>query len=337
MTIRFTKMHSLGNDFMVIDGINQSISLDPALIRALSNRHTGVGFDQCLLIEKSQSPEIDFLYRIFNSDGTEVGQCGNGARCLARFVQHYKLSNKKQLNVATQTTKMSLTLHENTEVSVAFAEPQFAPKNIPIQAQDVHSDYTLSLRPEHPGLKEATRLKRSVFLSNEKDLGSNGTLSHPGGPSQSSRRQLLWEHQGELAENIEIKLHALSVGNPHAVLKVETYDGVDVPQVGRQISEHPFFPMQTNVSFMKCLSPEEIELKVYERGCGETLACGSAAVASAVIAIKFYAANERLKVKLPGGDLAVYWPKGQGRVYLRGPAAFVYEAALDSSFSILTM
>ncbi|CZH48499.1 TPA: diaminopimelate epimerase [Legionella pneumophila] len=277
MGIKFTKMHGLGNDFIVLDGVNQSIQLIVEQIQKLANRHTGIGFDQCLLIESSQTEGIDFNYRIFNADGQEVGQCGNGARCIALFARYYGLTAKNKLTVATKTTLMDLIINEDNSVSVNMGVPRLAPGEIPLLADRQSPEYSLKL--------------------------NNGNT---------------------------VNLHAISVGNPHAVLLVENIDTAPVNSLGQQISFHPQFPEQVNVGFMQIVNHEKINLRVYERGCGETIACGSGAVAAAAIARLFYNLSDKITVHLPGGDLCIQWPCPTAPIILTGPAAFVYEGTLLS-------
>ncbi|MCL9683219.1 diaminopimelate epimerase [Legionella maioricensis] len=277
MNIRFTKMHGLGNDFMVIDGINQEISLTPERIALLAQRNTGVGFDQCLLIERSKKDSVDFTYRIFNADGQEVGQCGNGARCLALFAKHYGLTTKNKLTVATKTTQMDLYINGDNSVSVDMGIPKLAPTNIPLVAEKQLPEYTL-----------------------------------------------------ELNRGKTVSLHAISVGNPHAVLLVSDVNTAPVDVLGRQISLHPRFPEQTNTGFMQIINKNQIKLRVYERGCGETQACGSGAVAAAAIGHLYHHLANQITVTLPGGDLVIDWPEINGSIRLTGPATFVYEGILLS-------
>ncbi|MFO9119453.1 diaminopimelate epimerase [Legionella pneumophila serogroup 1] len=277
MGIKFTKMHGLGNDFIVLDGVNQSIQLTVEQIQKLANRHTGIGFDQCLLIESSQTEGIDFNYRVFNADGQEVGQCGNGARCIALFARYYGLTAKNKLTVATKTTLMDLIINEDNSVSVNMGVPRLAPGEIPLLADRQSPEYSLEL--------------------------NNGNT---------------------------VNLHAISVGNPHAVLLVENIDTAPVNSLGQQISFHPQFPEQVNVGFMQIVNHEKINLRVYERGCGETIACGSGAVAAAAIARLFYNLSDKITVHLPGGDLCIQWPCPTAPIILTGPAAFVYEGTLLS-------
>ena len=275
MKINFTKMHGLGNDFMVIDGVRQSIDLTPSTITALAKRDTGVGFDQCLLIEKSNQEHIDFFYRIFNADGQEVGQCGNGARCLARFVHHYGLTTKETIDVATHTTQMRLHINKDNSVTVDMGQPKLQPVDIPLLARKQETLYTLPM-----------------------------------------------------VNNAPCSIHAISVGNPHAVMVVADIHTLELQNMGQKISEHPLFPEQTNAGFMQILSPSHIKLRVYERGCGETRACGSGAVAAVAIGRLYHQLSEKVTVSLPGGDLSVHWPKINASIFLTGPATFVYEANL---------
>ena len=274
MSIQFTKMHGLGNDFMVINAIHHKIDLSPHQIAALSRRDTGVGFDQCLLVEASTSPDVDFFYRIYNADGQEVGQCGNGARCLARFLQHYQLTDKR-FTVATHTTRMQLQINDDETVTVNMGQPKLNPMDIPLLLSTKKSSYLIPL-----------------------------------------------------PTNETCEFHAINVGNPHAVLVVPNLKTASVHHIGKLISEHPLFPEQTNVGFMQIISADHIQLRVYERGCGETRACGSGAVAAAAAGRLYHQMAEHIKVSLPGGELLVHWPTVDGDIFLTGPATFVYEGSL---------
>ena len=277
MNIKFAKMHGLGNDFIVIDGINQSLHLKPQEISALSQRNTGIGFDQCLIIEPSNTQGIDFNYRIFNADGQEVGQCGNGARCLALFAKHYGLIQKNTLRVSTKTTQMDLIINADDSISVNMGLPRLNPSDIPLIADSERSEYTLEL--------------------------SKGKIQN---------------------------IHAISVGNPHALLIVEDLDTAPVHSLGQEISHHKRFPEQVNVGFIQIIDKTHIKLRVYERGCGETLACGSGAVAAAAVCRLYHHVAKTLRVSLPGGDLIVSWPSFEEPIVLTGPATFVYEGVFQS-------
>lgn len=269
--IQFTKMHGLGNDFMVIDAISQPITFSPTDIRAMADRHRGIGFDQCLILEKSMEPTSDFFYRIFNADGSEVGQCGNGARAIARFAQRQGLTNKTTLILSTQTTQLRATINTDDTVTVDLGTPRFDPVDIPLNVpkrQDVYELFT-----------------------------------------QDSQA---------------LAVHALSLGNPHAVRIVTDLILTPVALTGRCISEHVLFPERCNAGFMQIISPNAINLRVYERGAGETQACGSGAAAAAVVARAFYHLESTMQVHLPGGDLTVTWDGFGSPVFLKGPAEFVY-------------
>lgn len=272
MQLKFTKMHGIGNDFIVLDGINQQITLTSEDITQLAQRHTGIGFDQCLIIEPSSKANVDFNYRIYNADGQEVGQCGNGARCLALFAKHYGLTDKNNITVATKTTQMNLRINPNNTVSVNMGQPKLKPQDIPfIQAQE----------------------------------------------------EILYPVP--LKDGRTINIHTINVGNPHAVLIVPNVDSAPVASLGAEISEHELFPEQTNVGFMHIVSPNHIQLRVYERGCAETQACGSGAVAAAAIGRLFHGLAPQIQVSLLGGDLIIDWPDTNGPISLTGPATFVYE------------
>ena len=275
MSIQFTKMHGLGNDFMVIDAIRQKVDLTPRQIAALARRDTGVGFDQCLLIETSHQKDTDFFYRIFNADGHEVGQCGNGARCLARFAHYYGLTTKQAISVATKTIRMQLHINKDDTVTVDMGQPKLNPIDIPLAIKNQDKFYTLPM-----------------------------------------------------AHDESCMIHAINVGNPHAVMIVSDTTSAPVQDLGRLISTHPLFPLETNAGFMQILSPRHIRLRVYERGCGETRACGSGAVAAVAIGRLYHQLDEQVTVSLPGGDLSVSWPTIDGSIFLTGPATFVYEGTL---------
>jgi diaminopimelate epimerase len=264
--MNFIKMHGLGNDFMVIDGVNQKIRLSQQDIIDLAQRNTGVGFDQCLLVETGTTPDIDFFYRIFNADGQEVGQCGNGARCLARFIHFAGLSSKKELRVATKTTEMLLRLNDDKTVTVNMGRPVFegSPLKLPLSEGKFTPVYTLNL------------------------------------------------------------------GNPHAVTLVPDITRAAVADLGKIIAEHPHFPEQTNAGFMQIVNKRQLKLRVYERGCGETMACGSGAVAAAAVGRRFFAMEEKIAVDLPGGQLIIEWASNADPIFLTGPATFVYAGQLLS-------
>ena len=275
MGIKFAKMHGLGNDFMVIDAIHQTIDLTSTDIANLSKRDTGVGFDQCLLIESSNTPDVDFFYRIFNANGQEVGQCGNGARCLARFIAHYGLSDKKNITVATKTTSMQLQINLDQTITVDLGQPNFDPQFIPLIAPSQSALYSLSLNNEET-----------------------------------------------------CQVHAMSIGNPHAVMRVNDLNNLSINALGKQISEHRLFPEQPNAGFMEILSPNLIKLRVYERGCGETRACGSGAVAAVAIGRLYHGLDQQVTVMLPGGELIVDWPNMRKSIFLTGDATLVYQGEL---------
>ena len=275
MRIRFTKMQGLGNDFVVFDGIRQSLSLSPEVVRRLCHRRFGVGCDQVLLVEPPSSAQADFRYRIFNADGGEVEQCGNGARCFARFVHEQGLSDKTTLAVETLGGLIRPRLEADGRVSVDMGVPEFEPARIPFRASRRQELYTLDVDGE--------------------------TLS----------------------------LSVVSVGNPHAVLQVEDVETAPVAVLGPRIEAHEAFPRRVNAGFMQVLDRGHIRLRVYERGVGETLACGTGACAAVVAGRQRGQLDAKVRVSLPGGDLEIHW-EGEGRpVQLCGPAETVFEGSID--------
>ncbi|AIU68367.1 diaminopimelate epimerase [Vibrio coralliilyticus] len=275
MHFHFSKMHGLGNDFMVVDCITQNIFFSPDLIRRLADRHTGVGFDQLLVVEAPYDPETDFHYRIFNADGSEVEQCGNGARCFARFVRMKGLTNKYSISVSTKKGKMILSIEEDDQVTVNMGVPEFEPNKIPFKAKQTEKTYIL--RAE----------EKTLFCG------------------------------------------AVSMGNPHVVTVVDDTETADVDTLGPLLESHERFPERVNAGFMQVLSRNEVNLRVYERGAGETQACGSGACGAVAVGIVQELLDEKVTVNLPGGSLKISW-QGPGKpLYMTGPATHVFDGQLS--------
>ena len=275
MDINFTKMHGLGNDFMVIDAIHQELNLTGSVVRQLADRRRGVGFDQLLIVEPSSQSGIDFTYRIFNADGAEVGQCGNGARCFARFVIDKGLINKDNIAVMTKSGLLELHLEKDGMIRVNMGKPDFDPKNVPFEAKMRSSSYNLDI------------------------------------------------------EGKEYSLSAVSIGNPHAVLIVNDCAKAPVNEVGPLIQDLALFPEGVNVGFMQILNADEISLRVFERGAGETQACGSGACAAMVCGRNLGKLNQEVTVHLHGGDLKINWEHETAPVYMTGTATSVYEGHIS--------
>ncbi len=275
MRLKFTKMHGLGNDFVVIDAIRQTVKLSPEKIRWLADRHFGVGCDQVLLVESAHQAHADFRYRIFNADGSEVAQCGNGARCFARFVREQGLCDKEEIQVDTDAGRLVLRLAEGERVTVNMGAPRHSPAEIPLSMPSERFRYTLEVD------------------------GQTCTFG------------------------------AVSMGNPHAVLWVEEVDEAPVATLGPLLENHPAFPERVNVGFMQAIDAHHIRLRVFERGSGETLACGSGACAAAVVGIEQGLLLSPVSVELPGGELSIAW-QGRGYpVFMTGPAVTVFEGSID--------
>ena len=274
MLLRFTKMHGLGNDFMVIDLVTQHVQLSPRLIRQWSDRYTGVGFDQLLVVEPPRSPDADFRYRIFNADGSEVEQCGNGARCFARFVQDKRLTAKPEIHVETAGGPIILTVGDDGRVTVDMGAPRFAPAEIPFEAEAEAIVYTLEVEGER------------------------------------------------------LEVAAVSMGNPHCVTLVNDVDEFPVERLGPAIERHPRFPRRVNAGFMQIVDRHSARLRVYERGAGETRACGTGACAAAVAGIRMGLLDSPVAITLPGGTLHIRWDGGGRPVMMTGPASRVYEGQI---------
>jgi diaminopimelate epimerase len=276
MRMRFTKMQGLGNDFVVIDAIRQRIELDAEQIRQLADRHFGIGCDQVLLVEPPRVPETAFHYRIFNADGTEVEQCGNGARCFARYVRDEGLAEADLIRVGTAAGAISLQLRADGQVSVDMGVPRFAPAEIPLLARSRAPAY---------------------------DLGAGCRA---------------------------LRIGAVSMGNPHAVLSVsDDLEQAPVAELGPRIERDPLFPRGANVGFMQRQHAAAIRLRVWERGVGETLACGTGACAAMVIGRLWGELEERVEVSLPGGTLLIEWPGEGSPVTMTGPATRVFDGEID--------
>ncbi|MEW7978424.1 MAG: diaminopimelate epimerase [gamma proteobacterium symbiont of Phacoides pectinatus] len=274
MLLNFTKMHGLGNDFVVIDATARPLALSPKQCRRLADRRFGIGCDQILLVEAPRDPTTDFYYRIINADGSEVEQCGNGARCFARFVRDKGLSAKERIDVGTRAGNIRLFLQADGLVRVNMGDPVLEPERIPFRADARAASYRI-------------------------------------------------EAAGE-----GLEIGAVSMGNPHAVLRVAEVESADVARLGPLLESHPRFPRRVNVGFMQIGSRDHIRLRVYERGAGETLACGTGACAAAVSGQLQGLLDERVRVSLPGGDLVIEWA-GEGHpVWMSGPAETVFEGRI---------
>ncbi|OUS12403.1 diaminopimelate epimerase [Gammaproteobacteria bacterium 53_120_T64] len=274
MYIRFTKMHGLGNDFVVIDAVTQAVAMTDKLARRLADRNTGIGCDQILLVEPPTQPDIDFKYRIFNADGSEVAQCGNGARCFAKFVRDRRLTGKSLLNVETQAGILQLSINNKQSYTATLGIPDFEPADIPFSAAQRALTYTIE------------------------------------------------------AAGQSLEISALSLGNPHAVLQVTDIQQAPIAELGPLLENHTRFPERVNVGFMELLTRHEINLRVYERGAGETQACGSGACAAAVAGIAQNLLDSPVKVNLPGGGLTITWPGNKQPVAVTGPATTVYQGRI---------
>lgn len=275
MLVNFSKMHGLGNDFLVLDNVTQNVFLSPEQITKFADRNFGVGFDQLLVVEPPYDPDLDFHYRIYNADGSEVGQCGNGARCFAKFVRMKGLCNKHKIKVSTSTGKMNLHIERDGNISVTMPVPQFEPNKIPFTAQKPEGSYILR------------------------------------------------------GESETVLCGAVSMGNPHCVVTVESVADAPVDILGRELSVHERFPKDANVGFMEIVKPNYIKLRVYERGAAETLACGSGACAAVAVGYMQKKLAKQVTVELPGGKLRIYWQGPGHPVKMSGPATHVFDGQLS--------
>ena len=277
--MRFTKMHGQGNDFVMLNGIAQKISLTPAQIQRIADRHLGVGCDQLLLVESASGAHADFRYRIFNADGGEVEQCGNGARCFAQFVRDEGLTTASEIRVETCSGMIVPRIEADGRVTVNMGPPRFAPADIPFKADIESLKYALDVRGTH------------------------------------------------------ISIGALSMGNPHAVQVVANVDSAPVRETGPLIEHHEKFPNRVNAGFMQIIDRTHIRLRVWERGAGETLACGTGACAAVVTGIRWGLLDESVAVSARGGELTVTWrtATGNAAVFMSGATASVFKGEISVS------
>ena len=277
MKLKFSKMHGLGNDFVVFDGVRQAVSLSEAQLRALADRHFGVGCDQILLVEPARQADVDFRYRIFNADGGEVEQCGNGARCFARFVFDNQLTQSRRIRVETQKGIITPQLEDDGQVTVDMGVPRFRPAEIPFLNED-GEDHLTHLLP---------------------------------------------------LDDRDVEIGVVSMGNPHAVQVVVDVDTAPVANDGPAIERHICFPERVNAGFMQVVNRHHARLRVFERGSGETLACGTGACAAVVSGIRRGMLDSPVEVSTRGGKLSIAWA-GEGQpVLMTGPAVTVFTGEIE--------
>jgi diaminopimelate epimerase len=275
MQVQFSKMHGLGNDFVVIDNVTQNVFFSKEKIQQLSDRNFGIGFDQLLMVEPPYDPEQDFHYRIFNADGSEVSQCGNGARCFARFVKMKGLTNRNKIVVSTKAGRMVLYLEKDGQVTVNMGVPEFEPNLVPIKANKREKVYIL-------------RAQEHTFFCG-----------------------------------------AVSMGNPHCVLLVDDVETADVESMGPLLEKHERFIEGANVGFMQIISHSHIKLRVFERGVGETLACGSGACAAVAVGQLQNRLSKDVRVDLRGGSLKIRWQGNDNVLKMTGAAEHIFDGYIN--------
>jgi diaminopimelate epimerase len=275
LALAFTKMHGLGNDFVLIDARHRPVALSRAQVQFIADRRRGVGCDQVLLIEPARAPDADFRYRIYNADGGEVEQCGNGARCVAHYLHAHGLLQSAQAKLETVGGLITVRVEADGRVTVDMGVPRRAPAQIPFIAERQAPSYRLQL------------------------------------------------------DDVEVELSAVSMGNPHAVLRVDDVDAAPVAQLGARLETHPRFPQRVNVGFMQIVDRQTVRLRVFERGVGETLACGTGACAAVVVGRERGWLDERVTVGLPGGQLVISWRGLPAPVLMTGEAIRVFEGSLS--------
>jgi diaminopimelate epimerase len=275
MILKFTKSHGLGNDFIILNALDEPIELSRPQIKQIADRHLGIGFDQLLILSHSTMAAADFKYRIFNADGGEVEQCGNGVRCIARFIGENKLCDKEILCLESQAGLITVELRSDDTIKVDMGKPNLAPASIPFKRDVQEKNYCLNLFEQ------------------------------------------------------ELTIMAVSMGNPHAIIIVDDVAKADVATVGARVEKHRDFPEKVNVEFVEVVTRETIKLRVYERGVGETLACGSGACAAVVAGIINGILDSCVTVELLGGYLTISWQGDESSVFMSGPAVSVFEGIIE--------
>jgi diaminopimelate epimerase len=291
--LKFTKMHGVGNDFVVLDGISQRIDLAQIELRRIADRHFGVGCDQILVVERARAPGVDFRYRIFNADGGEIEQCGNGARCFVRFVRDKGLTTKREIRVETLSGVIAPRLEDDGRVTVDMGPPALEPARVPFDAT--------GLAPLRD-LPAASPLAAGVRRVEVWPLDVYGRTTH---------------------------VVVVSMGNPHAVQVVPDVDLAPVGTQGPLIEGHPRFPQRVNAGYLHVVDRHRIALRVYERGAGETLACGTGACAAVVAGIRLGLVDSPVVVATRGGELTIHWAGADNPVYMTGPAETVFEGEIE--------
>lgn len=274
MDIKFTKMHGLGNDFVVINALDKPVSLTPGQVRYMADRYTGIGFDQLLLLQASTNPAADVMYRVFNADGSEGGQSGNGARCIGRYIRDNSIVEKEVISAQTIKGIIHIYFEAGNAIRVNMGEPRFEPKEIPLALKKRRPSYSVKL------------------------AGTN------------------------------IEFFSLSMGNPHAVIIVKDIVTAEVEKVGKQLQQHALFPESVNVGFLQILDRTQVLLRVYERGTGETLACGTGSCAAVVAGILGNKLDNEVTVGLKRGKLLIKWEGEGSNVWMTGPATTVFEGQI---------
>jgi diaminopimelate epimerase len=286
MKLKFTKMHGAGNDFVVIDAINQHVALGPEQWRLLADRRFGIGADQILVVEKSTAAGVDFRYRIFNSDGGEVEQCGNGSRAFVRFVLDKGLTRERSIRVQTMSGVINPRLEDDGDVTVDMGAPRLDPAEVPFDSAGL----------------------AGVALGDD----------------------IVWPLQVRAAGvDTTVLVSVVSMGNPHAVQVVDDVDTAPVAETGPQIEHHPRFPRRVNAGYMQVVNRQHVRLRVFERGAGETLACGTGSCAAVVAGIRRGLLDSPVRVSARGGELSIAWAGGDAPVYLSGPAVTVFEGEIE--------
>jgi diaminopimelate epimerase len=282
MKLKFTKMHGAGNDFIVVDAVNQQVDLSPEQWARLADRRFGIGADQILIVERPSEEGCDFRYRIFNNDGGEVEQCGNGSRAFVRFVSDKGLTDKRSIRVQTMAGIITPRLEDDGSVTVDMGAPRLEPAKVPFDSS---------------GLDGVVQGRDTLWPLTVRARGAEQT----------------------------VLVSTVSMGNPHAVQVVDDVDTAPVAETGPQIENHPRFPKRVNAGYLQVLDRGHVKLRVFERGAGETLACGTGACAAVVAGIRRGLLDSPVRVDARGGRLSIAWA-GEGQpVYLSGPAETVFE------------
>ena len=326
MRVNFSKMHGLGNDFMVVDNREGKINFVESQLKSLADRRTGIGFDQVLVVESPSSSDVEFNYRIFNADGSEVEHCGNGARCFARFVRDRGLTDSTSIPVNTTAGKIKLVVLPDDRVRVLMGVPTFSADKIPLQVGSADNRAVTAGQNSTDADEAASNSDQKLWRDESKVVSYRLLLPLTSTALSGLATDALIDFD---QKSSTLGFNALAIANPHAVIRVRDVESAPVEQLGRWLETHTGFPQRVNVGFLAVKGRNHGILRVFERGVGETRACGTGACAAVATGIEKAFFDQRVVVDLPGGALEIYWPDTEVDIEMTGPCTTVFEGHIE--------